>query len=75
MSCEALLKAQVLENDGPYITIVSIIFDMKFRFYKIKSHTHTNACLNRAVFLAFSTSERQILCDLLMYDNANTDPI
>ena len=28
--CEALLKAQVLENDGPYITIVSIIFYMKF---------------------------------------------
>ena len=45
---EALLKAQVLENEGPYITIVSIIFNIKFRFCKTKSHTHTNACFNRA---------------------------
>ena len=31
--CEALFKAQVLGNDGPLITIFSIISILMFRFY------------------------------------------
>ena len=64
--CEALLNAQVLEDDGPYITIVSIIFNMKFGFFiKKKSHTYTNACFNRVVFGLFSVRTSNIMLQLL----------
>ena len=65
--CEALLKAQVLENDGPKITIVSVIFNLKFRFYIIKNPIHTNACFNRAVlfdvkYCVTITTRRRDVC-------------
>ena len=34
---------------------------MKFRFYKTKSHTHTNACFNRAVFGVFDVRTSNIV--------------
>ena len=69
MLFEALLKAQVLENDVPYITVVSIIYNLKFRFYKKKiPYTQTSVLIEQCS--AFSTSELQLRPDVVTSDGS-----